>query len=171
MQVRMMTILLAALMLLCSPACAQEGYIGAMEVVNCQEWVSLRELPDTTSACLIEVPLGALVENCRTETKAFHSGEYGGIRGYILAQYLEAIPEAQMDLGKMYVISGGEWAPMYADTTSSSAIVQWMVPGEQIEAARESVEGYIYGICRGARGYIPVRLAKVQENAQDDGEK
>lgn len=34
-------------------------YIGYMEVVNCDEWVSLREVPSTIAKRLTQVPLGA----------------------------------------------------------------------------------------------------------------
>ena len=95
--------LLAFCLLLGTAAWAQDGLIGCMKVIKCEEWVSLREQPDAKSACLVEVPLGALVENCREESKAFHYAEYGGMSGYIMAQYLEAIPEAENYLGDLVV--------------------------------------------------------------------
>ena len=58
-----------ALLLLCIaftmlPALADAEYIGNMEVVNCNEWVSLRESPSTSAKRLVKVSLGAIVSNC-----------------------------------------------------------------------------------------------------------
>ena len=168
---RRITMLFVLLMLLCAAACAEEGFIGCMRVIKCEEWVSLRELPDTKSGCLVEVPLGALVENCREESKAFLYAEYSGMSGYILAQYLEAVPVEQTYLGEMRIIDGAAWTPMYADTTNGATVIQWMAPGERIEDARESVEGMVCGVCRGVRGYVKSSAAVLIENAAEQSEK
>ena len=70
-------------------------YIGAMRVVKCKEWVTLRNVPYKTGKALAKVPLGAIVYNCRTikEKKSFVYAEYEGLQGYILLQYLETAPE------------------------------------------------------------------------------
>lgn len=62
------------------------GY--SMYVANCDEWVSLRSRPDTSSARLAKVPLGAKVSNIYYVSDEFVSCTYNGRRGYILAQYL-----------------------------------------------------------------------------------
>ena len=160
-----MAALMMACLLMLTAAFAEEA--GVMKVVNCQEWVSLREQPDTRSQCLVEVPLGALLENCRKENKAFYYGEFRGMGGYILAQYLEAVPDVQVDPGEMIIV-GEKWVPMYADTTSGAAIVQWMAPGEKLKEAREPVDGFIYASCRGVKGYVAAHLASPAENAGDE---
>ena len=65
-----------------------------MQVVNCSEWVSLRELPDVNSVCLETVPLGAIVTNCYYYSDEFTAVEYNGQFGYILSQYLFYIEPA-----------------------------------------------------------------------------
>ena len=72
-----------------------DRYIGAMRVVRCNEYVSLRERPYKTERALARVPLGAIVYNCATipEKKSFVYAEYEGISGYILVKYLEKAPE------------------------------------------------------------------------------
>ena len=72
-----------------------ERYIGAMRVVKCNEYVSLREQPYKTTKALARVPLGAIVYNCSTipQKKSFVYAEYEGISGYILVKYLEKAPE------------------------------------------------------------------------------
>lgn len=59
-----------------------------MRVVNCQEWVSLRLSPDTSSKRLAKVYLGELVTGCAEGPDGFIFCEYGGTAGYILGQYL-----------------------------------------------------------------------------------
>ena len=76
-------ICLLALALLCAPALAEYRI-----VVNCQEWVSLREAPDTASARLRKVPLGAYVDALE-DVGDFALCEYDGATGYILNEYLE----------------------------------------------------------------------------------
>ena len=75
-KLRLFTALALALALLtglCAAQAAQTAYdygsaydylIGAMEVVNCQSWTSLRSYPDTDAPRLMRVPLGAWVSNC-----------------------------------------------------------------------------------------------------------
>ena len=62
--------------------------MGNMEVVNCNEWVSMREEPSTRAKRLVKVSLGAVVSNCRQSEPDWIYGEYDGYSGYILAEYL-----------------------------------------------------------------------------------
>ena len=77
------------------PAEHNSRYIGAMKVVRCKEWVTLRAEPYKTSKALAKVPLGAIVYNCSTirEKKSFVYAEYEGLQGYILVKFLDAAPE------------------------------------------------------------------------------
>jgi len=82
-----------------------EFYIGAMRVVRCREYVTLREGPYKTAKELAKVPLGAIVLYAsKNERKYAYSPykkqvhkyikcEYEGQEGYILKQYLEKAPE------------------------------------------------------------------------------
>ncbi|MBQ6373500.1 MAG: SH3 domain-containing protein [Clostridia bacterium] len=76
----------------------KESYVGFMEVVNCDAWVSLRAAPDVSSARLAQVPLGELVEDCVRFNDAFYYVSYGGQTGFILGEYLEAIEGDDEDL-------------------------------------------------------------------------
>ena len=62
-----------------------------MRVVNCNEWVSLRERPDQESARLIKVPLNETVYHCSDYNEQFVRCEYKGMQGYILKKYLEEL--------------------------------------------------------------------------------
>lgn len=70
-------------------------YIGAMRVVKCKEYVTLRAEPYKSAKALAKVPLGAIVYNCSKikQKKSFVYAEYEGLQGYILLQYLETAPE------------------------------------------------------------------------------
>ena len=65
--------------------------IGAMEIVNCQSWTSLRMYPDTASTRLAKVPLGAVVYNCYYQDDRYTYCEYDGMGGYILNSNLSFI--------------------------------------------------------------------------------
>ena len=63
-------------------------YIGTAVIVNCLSYASLRQLPDTRSARLARVPLGAIVTNAYIYDDRFAYCEYGGMAGYILLDNL-----------------------------------------------------------------------------------
>ena len=95
---RTISLLLCLLLTACLAAgYAEENGEGApqtydmMQVVNCQEWVSLREFPDTKSDRLYKVPLNDMVLNCYAYDERFICCEYQGIRGYIAGEYLRKI--------------------------------------------------------------------------------
>ncbi len=82
-------------------------YLGAMRVVNCKDFVSLRETPDKTGTVLAKVPLDAIVLYCnnnvfkydrakyRAQAEMFIRCEYEGQEGYILKKYLQPAPECE----------------------------------------------------------------------------
>ena len=82
-------------------------YLGAMRVVKCRDYVSLREAPYKTATVLAKVPLDSIVLYCnnnvakyapsnyKKQAKLFIRCEYDGMEGYILKQYLKPAPEAE----------------------------------------------------------------------------
>ena len=82
-------------------------YIGAMRVVKCKEFVSLRSAPDKTSKVLAKVPKNAIVLYCSNNVRQYAKGphkkqaelfircEYEGQEGYILKKHLRPAPEAE----------------------------------------------------------------------------
>lgn len=65
-----------------------ETLLPNQEVVDCLEYVSLREAADKSSARLAKVPLGATVTAC-IDMGEFIECSYGGKTGYILSRYLK----------------------------------------------------------------------------------
>ena len=84
-----LAICLLALLLVfpCMSALAGD-YLGAMCVVNCEEWVSLRLLPDAQSDVVARVPYEAVVL-AYYENEEFTRCYYDSRWGYIQNQYLE----------------------------------------------------------------------------------
>ena len=66
----------------------ERGDIGILEVVNCDEWVSLRQEPSTKSDCICKVDTGKIVQ-AYYEENGFVYCNYEGLLGYIKADYLE----------------------------------------------------------------------------------
>ena len=125
--------LAALLMLLCMLAVSvhavADDYIGDMEVINCNEWVSLRETPNASSKRLVKVSLGAIVSNCELIDDEWIYAEYDGYSGYILAEYLtpaenrltfNAMMVTMMDGAPFYATIDAE-EPVDTDAAASSA--------------------------------------------------
>ena len=95
--IKMKRLLICLLTLACllsaaaaSAQAEQNVLTDQMIVVNCEEWVSLRESPDTSSTRLAKVPLDACVSGCK-DSGDFIYCEYEGQQGYILAKYLKPV--------------------------------------------------------------------------------
>lgn len=84
-------VLLCVALLMGSAASAETVYYGTMVVVNCEEWVSLRDVPGTGGNRLAKVPLGAVVTDAEWAPimDQFVYCRYDGQWGYILRKYLE----------------------------------------------------------------------------------
>ena len=76
-------VLCMGLLLSLLPAFAA-GVTPIMQVVKCNEYVSLREKPDTKSTRIYKVHLGELVTNCSAAENGFIRCEWNGRTGYIL---------------------------------------------------------------------------------------
>ncbi len=112
-------------------------YIGAMRVVNCKEWVTLRVQPYKWTKALAKVPKGAIVYNCRTikEKKSFVYAEYEGLQGYILLQYLEPAPEYEPPVTSAVT----QKMSMDEVTENADIILDWHDFNISVVAAREYV--------------------------------
>ncbi|MDO5324292.1 MAG: PQQ-binding-like beta-propeller repeat protein [Clostridia bacterium] len=83
---RMLLVLLVIALCIPFGALAEE----TLQIVNCQDWVSLRSAPDSDSERLAQVPLGAYVTGEYDPYSEFSYCSYEGVSGYILNEYLEA---------------------------------------------------------------------------------
>lgn len=122
---RIVSAVIAAMMLLMANVYGEENdFIGTMQVIDCDEWVSLREYPDTNSERLAKVPLGATVSNCRYESQTFIYGEYEGECGYILAKYLAKPGSVAINVGfteRKVIGNCNTWVSLRSEPSISSA--------------------------------------------------
>ena len=161
---------LALLTGLCAAEAAQAYYdygntydylIGAMEVVNCQSWTSLRSYPDTDAPRLMRVPLGAVVTNCYYQDEKYTYCEYNGVGGYILNNNLSFIYgpygyEYSVDdyMGNCQIVNCASYAVL-RDYPSTSANQLVRVPlGEIVTNVFYQDERFCYCIYNGVEGYI-----------------
>ena len=113
--------LFLCLLLALLPTFASAEYVGNMEVINCNEWVSLRESPRTQAKQLLKVSLGAIVSNCRQVDDTWIYAEYDGYSGYILAKYLQP-SDGRLTFSAMMTTIPEEGAPFYAMLDSDEPI-------------------------------------------------
>ena len=112
---------LLCIMLASATAMADVDYLGNMEVINCEEWVSLREAPRTSAKRLVKVSLGAIVSNCQQINDEWIYAEYDGYSGYILAKYLQP-SDGMLTFSTMMITITGDGAPFYATIDSEEPI-------------------------------------------------
>lgn len=84
---KIMLLALSLVLLLLPAALAQTP--AEMEIVNCEEWVSLRLQADSASDRIAQVNLGETVRGFFGSHGDFSICEYQGRTGYILNQYLQ----------------------------------------------------------------------------------
>lgn len=83
---RLFSCLLALALLLASGALADVG--ARLKVVNCKEYITLREEPSTSAAALDRIPLSACVDELSEAENGFMQVSYRGKTGYALGKYL-----------------------------------------------------------------------------------
>lgn len=172
-KLRLFTALALALALLtglCAAQAAQSAYdygnaydylIGAMEVVNCQSWTSLRSYPDSVAPRLARVPLGAIVTNCYYQDEKYTYCEFNGVGGYILNNNLSFIYgpygyeySADDYIGNCQIVNCQTFAVLrdYPSTTANQLV---RVPlGDIVTNVFYQDERFCYCIYNGIEGYI-----------------
>lgn len=134
-------------------------YVGDMVVSNCDEWVSLRQYPDTDAARIAKVPLGALVTDCiiSSENSSFMSCYYNGIPGYILREYLTEAKQESFEpvyIGDMTVVNCDEWVSLRNAPSSSSPRIMKVPLGAAVTDCLIVSDEFVYCWYNGYSGYI-----------------
>ncbi len=144
-----LTAILAAAVLLMLQACAladripekkSRNYIGAMRVVYCKEYVTLREEPRKTSMSLMHVPLGEIVYSCtKIKSELFVQCEYQGQTGYILKKYLQPAPEFEPPVSSAVSMK----MTLEEVTEAGETVLEWNDYNISVVAARSmgTIEG------------------------------
>lgn len=98
-------------------------------VTNCEDYVSQREQPDTSSNRVQKIPQGAVVTACIRYTDAFTICTYKGKTGFVSTKYLRKADYSWEDLpnktypslpSAMRVINVNEWVSLREHPTSYS---------------------------------------------------
>ena len=143
--------------------------LGTLKIVNCKNWVTLRQYASTKAPSVARVPLGASVKGYYYNTE-FTECTYNGQVGYILNAYLSNGSGSSQSgsskyLGKKTVINCNEYVTLRQSPSTSGAAVTRVAKGKQVEA-------YYYNgtFCRcyynGMEGYI---LSKYLGDASSSG--
>lgn len=80
---------LASYLSFARPSGSQYDHIIYLQVVNCQESITLRAAPNVAAAEYCQIPLGSYVEYLASAENGFYLVAYNGLVGYALASYLK----------------------------------------------------------------------------------
>ena len=83
--------LLLAVLLCGATALSEVG--DRRKVVNCEEYVTLREWPETSANALARIPLGKVVEEVGEVDGGFTLVSWRGQSGYVLSRYLRTVED------------------------------------------------------------------------------
>ena len=138
-----------------------DNLIGAMEIVNCQSWTSLRAYPDSHATRLAKVPAGSVVINCYYQDDRFTYCEYNGIGGYILNTCLSFIYgpigyeySADSYLGNMQITNCLSYASLRDYPSTSGNLLARVPLGELVTNVFYHDDKFSYCIYNGIEGYV-----------------
>ena len=149
-------LLLALILALGTLPAFAAGVSDIMRVVNCSEWVSLREMPDTSSTRLTKVYLGELVTDCAASYNGFIYCEFNGKAGYILQQYLETTNFTYGDglLGNQMVVDVVENVSLLDSPSSSGRLLKKVPVGAIVTSCVTAGGNFVFCRYQGTDGYI-----------------
>lgn len=158
--------LILAMVLAGQAASAAPGdYIGDMEVVNCDRYVSMRESPDTDSDRIMKVSLGSVVEDCMVYNDEFIYGEFDMQYGYILSEYLEPCGGVKT-FDYMQVVNCERYVSLFSQPDTDSRRILKVPLGEMVENCIIHDEEFTYAEYDGRCGFILSEyLEPASENA------
>ena len=154
-------LLCAVLMLSLLPAMA-EDVSEVMQVVKCNEYVSLRKDPDTKSERLKKVHLGELVTDCHAATNGFIQCSWDGKTGYILAEYLKKTDFTMSDgiLPNQMVYNCNEYVSLRKEPDTKSDRLKKVPLGAIVTGCVSYMGNWIYCEYKGSRGYVLTKYLK-----------
>lgn len=125
------------------------NYVGECKIVNCNEWVSMRELPDRTSARLYKISRDTVVYPCFDTASAYALCYYDGQFGFIHKQFVSEFEEARVIMtepafpkgyteslleyvGECEIVNCEEWVSMRESPDPSSTCLKKVQKGAVI---------------------------------------
>ena len=151
-----------------------DGILPNQQVVKCDEYVSLREMPDSSSKRLKKVPLGEVVTGCISYMGNWVFCEYKGTRGYVLSKYLKkADYSAPKPTPKptatptpktypvlpyyMQVINCNSYITLRATPSTSGKALMQVPLGEVVEGCVQVSDDFVSCTYSGKNGYLLIK--------------
>ena len=172
---KFIALLMLVAILMTATAYAKGSYLGTMTVVNCKNWVTLREKASTKADSVARIPRGKNVDAYAYNGR-FAECYYDGMHGYVLLDYLsdgyardyqryeygdstEQNTDYDNFLGSMRVVNCKNWVTLRASASTEATAVARIPLGEYVEAYKYNskfAECYYDGM----HGYVLTRYLK-----------
>ena len=167
--IALMMIVATLLTALTATAFAKGSYLGTMTVVNCKNWVTLRETASTKADTVTRIPKGGNVDAYSYNSR-FAECYYNGKHGYVLLDYLsdgiardyqryergdstEQNADYDNFLGTMRVVNCKSWVTLRASASTKAATVTRIPLGERVEAYKYN-EKFAECYYNGMHGFV-----------------
>ena len=153
-----------------NPGYEESARLEDMQVTNCNEWVSLRSGPGSSTQQIAKVPLGTVLTDCYEAENGYIWVNYNGQGGYISAQYLKPYQEnvepnpgyeESARLDDMQVTNCNEWVSLRSGPSSSTRQIARVPLGTVLTDCYQAENGYIWVNYNGQGGYISDDYLKV----------
>ena len=161
--------------LMTTTAFAKGAYLGTMTVVNCRNWVTLREEASTKADTVTRIPLGENVDAYAYNSR-FAECYYCGLHGYVLLDYLsdgiardyqryepgdstEQNTDYDNFLGSKRIVNCKNWVTLRSSPSTKASTVTRIPLGAYVEAYQydsQFMECYYDGM----HGYVLKRYLK-----------
>ena len=144
------------------PGLIYGGYrsAGDLWVVGCNESISLRAEPSTSSRALMQIPLYARVTCYNDIQNGFIYVNYNGNYGYALLEYLDEY-EPQIAIGQnMKVVNCRESITLRTSPSTSAAGICQIPLGANVYVFQEAANGFYKVQYNGHTGYALSRYLK-----------
>ena len=149
---KFIALLMIVATLMTAAAFAKGAYLGTMTVVNCKNWVTLRESASTSADTVTRIPRGENVDAYAYNGR-FAECYYNGKHGYVLLSYLadgyardyqryefgdstEQNADYDNFLGFMQVVNCKNWVTLRASASTKADTVARIPLGACVEAYR-----------------------------------
>ena len=166
---KFIALLMLVAILMTATVFAEGAYLGTMTVVNCRNWVTLREKASTTADAVTRIPWGENVDAYAYNSR-FAECYYRGLHGYVLLDYLsdgiardyqryergdstEQNTDYDNFMGSKRIVNCKNWVTMRASASTKAATVTRIPLGEYVEAYKYN-EKFAECYYNGMHGYV-----------------
>ena len=165
MSKRFLSLALALLFVLAAPSLAAAFSAGdTVRVVNCNEYITLRETPSTKAAELDRLPLHAEAQVIAPAENGFTLVEYQNRAGYVLTKYLEKVETGAMATGDIVrVVNCNEYITLREEASTKAAELDRLPLGDCANFLSHAENGFAYVEYGGQTGYVLEKYLEVLE--------